>query len=100
MSIKNKIKNIPDLGYWYFGIMILFTGLIMSQYWFDINLKLKIQEKIPYDQVYYLLQLMIFCMAIIYLSNPISEIISNNKKLQNWYAEYQDKKWRNIKLVV
>src|SRR2546426_430788 len=97
MSIKNKIKSIPDLGYWYFGIMILFVGLIMSQYWFDINVKLKTQEKIPYDQVYYLLQLMIFAMAIIYLANPISKLIAKNKKMQKWYTEYQAKKWRTIK---
>ena len=87
-------SSYEKFGSVYFGGLLILLVLIMSWYWLDANYADKLRDRLDYDTLYWLLQITLFVLGLMYLNPMISKQLAKNKTIQKWYISYKAREWR------
>lgn len=82
--------NYDNFGKRYFGGLMFFTVILMIIVPADMRV-------LSYNTLYFLVELLLICLGLMYLSEDIARLIARNKQMQKWYISYKAKQWRDEK---
>lgn len=83
-------KLAHNIGNRYFAGMLFLVVIIMIVFPSDMKV-------LSYNTLYTLVQILLVCLALMYLAEDIAKIIARNRQVQKWYLSFEAKKWRNEK---